>query len=126
MTLSYSISKSNGAIVGSTVVYTCNQGYEITNGSVIVAIQTFDPSTLSVLYNKDVYPTSSIVWSTTFPFHIFKSHYTTQNTIISFLFSILFYFTDIKFYRYIYVHYYYVFIYYYYYPALGALNISFY
>ncbi len=81
-------------------------------------------STLSVLYNKDVCPTSSIVWSTTFPFNIFKSHQTTQNTIISFLFSIPFYFTDIKFYIY-YVHYY-VFIYYYYYPALGALNISFY
>ncbi len=27
----------------------------------ILVIQTFDPSTLSVLYNKDVYPTSSIV-----------------------------------------------------------------
>ncbi len=34
----------------------------------------FYPSTLSVLYNKDVYPTSSIVWSTTFPFNILKSH----------------------------------------------------
>ncbi len=40
----------------------------------ILVIQTFNPSTLSVLYNKDVYPTSSIVWSTTFPFNIFKSH----------------------------------------------------
>ncbi len=27
----------------------------------ILLIQTFYPSTLSVLYNKDVYPTSSIV-----------------------------------------------------------------
>ncbi len=27
----------------------------------ILVIQTFYPSTLSVLYNKDVYPTSSIV-----------------------------------------------------------------
>ncbi len=27
----------------------------------ILVIQTFNPSTFSVLYNKDVYPTSSIV-----------------------------------------------------------------
>ncbi len=27
----------------------------------ILVIQTFNPSTLSVLYNKDVYPNSSIV-----------------------------------------------------------------
>ncbi len=27
----------------------------------ILVIQTFYPSTISVLYNKDVYPTSSIV-----------------------------------------------------------------
>ncbi len=68
---------------------------------IILVIQTFYPSTLSVLYNKDVYPTSSIVWWTTFPFNIFKSHYTTQNTIISFIFSIRFYFTDIKIYIYL-------------------------
>ncbi len=40
----------------------------------ILVIQTFDPSTLSVLYNKDVYTTFSMVWSTTFPFDLFKSH----------------------------------------------------
>ncbi len=39
-----------------------------------IVIQTLYPSTISVLYNKDVYPTSSIVWSTTFPFNILKSH----------------------------------------------------
>ncbi len=39
----------------------------------ILVIQTFYASTLSVLY-KDIYPTSSIVWSTTFPFNIRKSH----------------------------------------------------
>ncbi len=37
----------------------------------------FDISTLSVLYNKDVYPTSSIIWLTTFPSNILKSHQTT-------------------------------------------------
>ncbi len=41
---------------------------------------------------KDVYPTSFIVWSTTFPFIIFKSHYTLWTTIISFLHSMLLYF----------------------------------
>ncbi len=50
-------------------------GFLVNEGiGLILIIETFDPSTLSVLYNKDVYPTSSIVWSTTFPFNIFKSH----------------------------------------------------
>ncbi len=40
----------------------------------ILGIHTFYPSIQSVLYNKDVYPTSSIVWSTIFPFNILKSH----------------------------------------------------
>ncbi len=40
----------------------------------ILVIQTIYPSTLSVLYNKYVYPTSSIIRSTTFPFHILESH----------------------------------------------------
>ncbi len=48
----------------------------------ILVIQTLYPSTLSVLYNKDVFQTSSIVWFTIFPFTILKSHYTIQNTII--------------------------------------------
>ncbi len=42
----------------------------------ILAIQVFYTSSLSVLYSKDVYPNSSIVWSTTFPFIALKSHYT--------------------------------------------------
>ncbi len=33
---------------------------------------SFSPSALNVLYNKDVYPTSSIVWSTTFYFIVLK------------------------------------------------------
>ncbi len=50
-------------------------GFLVNEGiCLILVIQTFDPSILSVLYNKDVYPTSAIVWSTTFPFNIFKSH----------------------------------------------------
>ncbi len=50
-------------------------GFLVNEGiGLILVIQTFDPSTLSVLYNKDVYQTSSIVLSTTFPFNIFKSH----------------------------------------------------
>ncbi len=50
-------------------------GFLVNEGiGLILVIQTFDPSTLSVLCNKDVYPTSSIVSSTTFPFNIFKSH----------------------------------------------------
>ncbi len=40
----------------------------------ILVIQIFDLFTLSVLYNKDLYSTSSIVLSTTFPFYIFNSH----------------------------------------------------
>ncbi len=50
-------------------------GFSVNEGiCLILVIQIFYPSTLSVLYNKDVYPTSSIVWSTTFPFNILKSH----------------------------------------------------
>ncbi len=41
----------------------------------ILIIQTFYPSTLSVLYSKDVHQTSFIVSSTTFPFIAVKSHY---------------------------------------------------
>ncbi len=53
----------------------CYYGFLVNEGiGLILVIQTFDPSTCSVLYNKDVYPTSSILWSTTFPFNIFKSH----------------------------------------------------
>ncbi len=66
-----------------------------------ILIQTFYPSTLSVLCNNEVYPTSFIVWSTPFSFSILKSHYTKYNTIISFIFSKLFYFTDIKMYIYL-------------------------
>ncbi len=52
-------------------------GFLVNEGTgLILVIQTFYPSVLSVLYNKDVYLTSSIVSSTTFPFNIFKSHYT--------------------------------------------------
>ncbi len=37
-------------------------GFLVNEGiGLILVIQTFDPSTLSVLYNKDVCPTSSIV-----------------------------------------------------------------
>ncbi len=37
-------------------------GFLVNEGiSLILVIHTFYPSTLSVLYNKDVYPTSSIV-----------------------------------------------------------------
>ncbi len=50
-------------------------GFLVNEGiCLILVIQTFYPSTLSVLYNKDVYPTSSIVWSTTFPFYILKPY----------------------------------------------------
>ncbi len=50
-------------------------GFLVNEGiGLILVIQTFYPSTLSVLYNKDVYPTSSIVSSTSFPFNIHKSH----------------------------------------------------
>ncbi len=49
-------------------------GFLVNEGiDIILVIQTFYLSTLNVLYNKDVYPTS-IVWSTTFPFNILKSH----------------------------------------------------
>ncbi len=58
----------------------------------IVAIQTFYPNSLSVLYSKYIYP-SSIVWSTTFPFIVLKSHYAIWNTIISFPNFMLFYVT---------------------------------
>ncbi len=37
-------------------------GFLVNEGiGLILVIQTFNPSTLSVLYNRDVYPTSSIV-----------------------------------------------------------------
>ncbi len=37
-------------------------GFLVNKGmGLILVIQTFYPSTLSVLYNKDIYPTSSIV-----------------------------------------------------------------
>ncbi len=53
-------------------------GFVVNEGiCLILVIQTFYPSTLSVLYNKGVYTTSSIVWSTTGPLNIFKSHETT-------------------------------------------------
>ncbi len=52
-------------------------------------------------------------------------HSIAYGMVISFIFSILFYLLILKFIYIYYVHYY-VFIYYYYYPALGALNISFY
>ncbi len=49
-------------------------GFLVNEGiGLILVIQTFYPPALSVLY-KDVYSTSSIVWSTTFPFNIFKWH----------------------------------------------------
>ncbi len=91
----------------------------------ILVIQAFDPSTLSVLYDKGVYPTSSIVWSTTFPINIFKFtlDYTKHYHIVHILYT-FFTLLILKF-IYIYVHYY-VFIYCYYYPTLGVLNISFY
>ncbi len=50
-------------------------GFLVIEGiGLILVIQTFYPSTISVLHNKDVYPTSPIVWSSTFPFDILKSH----------------------------------------------------
>ncbi len=66
----------SGASVICTAVLTILPCFFLVNEGIghILVIQTFDPSTVSVLYNKDVYPTSSIVWSTTFPFNIFKSH----------------------------------------------------
>ncbi len=61
----------------------------------ILVIQTFYPSSLSVLYNKDVYPTSSIVWSCTLPFNILN-HITLHKTLSYHSYSLyLFYFTDI-------------------------------
>ncbi len=50
-------------------------GFLVNEGiCLILVIHTLYPSSLSVLYNKDFYPTSSIVWHTTFSFYIFKSH----------------------------------------------------
>ncbi len=40
----------------------------------ILVIQTFYPSALSVFYKMDVFPSSSILQSTTFPFILLKSH----------------------------------------------------
>ncbi len=89
----------------------------------ILVIQTFDPSTLSVLHNKDLYPNSSIVWSTTFPFNILNIRL--HKTLSYCSYSLYFFTLLILNFIYIYLHYY-VFIYYYYCPALGAHNISFY
>ncbi len=51
-------------------------GFLVNDGiGLILVIQTFYPSALSVFYNKDVCPTSSVVWSTAFPFIILKSQY---------------------------------------------------
>ncbi len=49
--------------------FLANEGIDL-----ILVLQTIYLSALSILYNKDVYQTSSIVWSTTFPFNILKSH----------------------------------------------------
>ncbi len=44
------------------LIYVNHNGVLVNEGiGLISVIQTFYPSTLSVLYNKDVYPTSSIV-----------------------------------------------------------------
>ncbi len=47
---------------------------ELIRGLTLV-IQTFYPFATSVLYSRDVDPTSSIVRCTTFPFIVLKSHY---------------------------------------------------
>ncbi len=51
----------------------------------ILVIQTFYPSAFSVLHNKDIYPAFSIVWSTTFPFIVLKSHYHSVPILYDFL-----------------------------------------
>ncbi len=89
-----------------------------------LVIQTIYPSALSVLYNKDVYPTSSMYDPLIFLI-IYLNHIRLCKTL-SYCSNTLYFFTLlISRFVYIYVHFY-VFIYYYYYHALGALYISFY
>ncbi len=48
--------------LGWNILYFYYYGFLLNEGiGLILVIQTLYPSTLSVLYNKDVYPTSSIV-----------------------------------------------------------------
>ncbi len=79
---------------------------------IILVIQTFNPSILSVLYNKDVYPTSSIVWSPTFLL-IYLNHIRLHKALLYRSYSLCFFTLLILKFIYIYVHFY-VFIYYYY------------
>ncbi len=61
--------------VPHSIVVLYYYGFLINEGiGLILVIQTLYPFNLIVLYNKDMYPTSSIVRSTTFPFNICKSH----------------------------------------------------
>ncbi len=82
--------------------------------SIVTISQKLYPSFPCVLYSKDVYPTSSIEWSTTFPFivltkqyHIYIQCFLKKTFLIIWLI-------------YIYVHYY-VLIYYYNYHILRSL-----
>ncbi len=105
------------------VVYLYRHRHSSEGIVLILVIQTFYPSTLSVLYNKDVYPTSSTVWFTTFLL-IYLNHIRLHKTLSYLSYSLCFFTLLILKFIYIYVHY--VFIYYYYYHVLGGLNISFY
>ncbi len=87
----------------------------------ILVIQIFCPSSLSVLYSKDVYPTSSIVWSTICPF-MYWNHIMLYKTLLYNFNNQCFFTLLILWFIYIYVRYY-VFIYYYCYHPLSALYI---
>ncbi len=67
----------------------------------ILVIQTFYPSTLSVLYNKEVYPTSLLYYPLLFLL-IYLNQIRLHKTLSYCSYSrYFFYFTDIKIYRYL-------------------------
>ncbi len=83
----------------------------------ILVTQTFYPSSLSVLFNKNVYPTS--LYNPLLFLLIYLNHIRLYKTLPYRSYTLVFFYL---LFIYIYVHFY-VFIYYYYYHALG---ISFY
>ncbi len=100
-------------------------GFLVNEGiGLILVIQTFDPSTLNVLYNK-VSTQPALLYDPLLFLLIYLNHIRPHKTLSYRSYSLYFFTLLILKFIYIYVHYY-VFIYYYYYPALGALNISIY
>ncbi len=55
------VTKTSVTMTGVTMTGVTMMGVTMMGIGLILIIQTFDPSTLSVLYNKDVCSTSSIV-----------------------------------------------------------------